>query len=124
MMNTLHADIQQYTLSLLLYSIQVSVSVIMDALASSEPSEAINTPQAGPGPPKSRIWTDQEITDLVDYLFEHRSEGSGGNCKQATFNNLGQYLAERHPGQIRTREAIQAKFCTVSTKNRVFDIHL
>ena len=120
-MNTLHADIQQYTLSLLLYCIQASVSVIMDTLASSEPSEATNTPQAGPAPPKR--WTDQEITDLVDYLFEHRSEGSGGNFKAATFNNLVQYMAERHPAQNRSREAIQAKFRAVRTEFLIL-IHL
>lgn len=110
-MNTLHAEVQHYALTLLLYSVQLCVSVLMDTLTSSKPSEATNTPQAGPAPLKHRIWTEQEISDLVNYLYDHRSEGTGGNFKQATFTNLTRYLAERHG--LRTREAIQAKFRSV-----------
>lgn len=108
------AEVQRSIVTLLLYTVQLCVSVLMDTLTASEPSEATNTPQAEPVPAslKSRTWTDQEMSDLVDYLHEHRSEGTGGNFKKATFNHLSRYLAERHD-QIRTVEAIQAKFRTV-----------
>jgi hypothetical protein len=112
-MNTLlQDDLQHYALHLLLFSVQTCIAIIMDNLPStSQPSQA---PSMSASSKNRKLWSEQEIADLVDFLYEHRSEGSGGNFKEQTYTNLFNYLATRHPGQGRSRQAIQSKFCSVS----------
>ena len=116
-MDRLQADIQQYALFLVIYSVQACASLIMSTLPlPGNTPESLDQPDLAPSS-KSKTtkqnWSEEEVTDLVDYLYQHRSEGTGGNFKAQTFTSLSHHLAEKHPSRIRTREAIQAKFRSV-----------
>lgn len=110
--NTLQLELQYYAFSLLLFSVQFCSSLIMDALAtSSNPTNSSDPPSLKKL--SRQHWSEQETADLVNFLYEHRSEGADGNFKAQTYTQLGAYLAQKHPGQTRTREALQAKFRSV-----------
>jgi hypothetical protein len=78
MMNMLQAEVQHYTLSLLLYSLHLYLSALMNNFTSSELSAATN-PQPGPATfpapslpalSKNQIWTNEEtsLTIVVKVL--------------------------------------------------------
>jgi hypothetical protein len=110
-MNTLQAELQACAFHALLHSLQACLSVVMDTLSNSEP-QLLPSSKTLP----SARWTEQEITDLVTFLYEHRSEASGSNFKAPVYTKLQEYLSQRHPHRQRTREAIISKFRSVSLK--------
>jgi hypothetical protein len=96
----LQDDLQHYALHLLLFSVQTCIAIIMDNLPfTSQPSQAPSMSASS----KNQKWSEQEITDLVNFLYKHRSKGSGGSFKEQTYMNLFNYLAARHPRQGRSR---------------------
>jgi hypothetical protein len=54
-------------------------------------------------PPKEKAnWNEQEVTALINYLYEHRAEaGDGGSFKNTTFNaaaaHIGPFLTQGPP---------------------------
>lgn len=65
---------------------------------------------------KERVhWTDEEISALVDYLHEHRSEGEGGSFKKQTFQGAVSHLQPlRKHGGPKDATSIKEKFTKVS----------
>jgi hypothetical protein len=52
-------------------------------------------------------WGDEETTQLVQYLWEHRSEcGDGGNFKNVTLNGALEHLAS-HPSTVGPRKTVK-----------------
>jgi hypothetical protein len=54
------------------------------------------------GPAEEVLWSEQEVTEPVNYLYEHRSEaGDGENFKAGTFktatNHITPYLLQGPP---------------------------
>jgi hypothetical protein len=47
-----------------------------------------------PDAPKAQaVWNDEETTQLVAFLYDHQSEGEGGNFKQPTYNAAALHIA-------------------------------
>jgi hypothetical protein len=107
-MSTLQADLQAYAFQSLFHTLQACLSIVMDTLADSVPSLPSTSK-----PTTSPHWSENEIADLIDYLYEHRSEATGSNFKTSTYNRLKEYLDERHSKTPQTRDAIVAKFRSV-----------
>ncbi|KAG1849748.1 hypothetical protein F4604DRAFT_1934776 [Suillus subluteus] len=47
-------------------------------------------------PPQTRApnaqWNDQEVTTLIDFLYDHCSEGTGGHFKPKVFGSAAQFI--------------------------------
>lgn len=91
-------------------------------------SQAEQLPPAGPEVPnatkKAVRWSEDEITDLVNFLYEHRSEGNAGHFKPKTFKALALHLSSKRPDRPRSADAIQNKYHSVSTLNIKYCIDL
>jgi hypothetical protein len=106
-------DLQDLALNALLFSAPCCISIIEDTIRNSQPSpKDLNSAL----PPNK--WSEQEISDLVDYLFHHLSTHPVGSFQPGTYENLATHLAQRHPDQNRTVTAIQSQFNSV----RIFQI--
>jgi hypothetical protein len=97
-------DLQDLALHVLLFSALYCISIIKHTIRKSQPSQ--NDPALAP-------WSEQEISDLVDYLFHHQSTDRWGRFQPGTYENLVIHLAQRHPDHNRTVEAILSKFNSV-----------
>ena len=100
---------------LLLISALCFISIIKHTIRKPQPSQ--NVPLNSALAPNNE-WPEQEISDLVDYLFHHLSMDPGDSFQPGTYQNLAIHLARRHPGHNRTVEAIRSKFNSV----RIFGI--
>jgi hypothetical protein len=61
------------------------------------------------------IWTDIETAELVNFLYENRSEGEGGNFKQATYNTAAQHISQHlSQGPAKTAQMCKTKWTGVS----------
>ena len=60
-------------------------------------------------------WNDAETVGLVQYLYEHRSEGSGnGNFKAQTLNNAAKSIATlRSMGPVKSGKMVRTKWTSV-----------
>lgn len=103
-------DLQDLALHVLLFSALCCISIIKHTIRKSRPSQ--NDPLNSPLAPNNE-WSEQEISDLVDYLFHHLSTDPGGSFQPGTYENLAIHLAQRHPDHNRTVEAIRSKFNSV-----------
>lgn len=65
---------------------------------------------------KERVhWTEDEITALVDYLHEHRSEAEGGSFKKQTYQGAVSLLQSLHTqGGPKDANSVKEKFTKVS----------
>ena len=77
-------------------------------------------------PPKERKahWSDQEMTQLIQYLHEHRSEGGdGGNFKNLTLNAAAWHLASLctpdASGDPKTAKQVKNKLDGVGTPKQL-----
>ena len=61
------------------------------------------------------VWSEEEIADLVDYLFHCRVEISEGSFPLGTFYDLAVYLNRRYPGSERSHKSVLSKFGAVRT---------
>ena len=60
-------------------------------------------------------WTDEEITALVNYLYDHWAEGEGGSFKKQTYQGAVTYLQPVHKqGGLKDFNSIKEKFTKVS----------
>ena len=61
-------------------------------------------------------WNDVEMTRLVEYLWEHRSEaGDGGSFKATTWNAAATYLAPyQTAGPVKSGKQVKGKYMGVS----------
>lgn len=130
-MNTLQNELHDYAFHLLISSVQACISLISNSLQLSmvQPSsQAEQLPPAGPEVPnatkKAVRWSEDEITDLVNFLYEHRSEGNAGHFKPKTFKALALHLSSKRPDRPRSADAIQNKYRSVSTLNIKYCIDL
>ncbi|KAG0701983.1 hypothetical protein DFH29DRAFT_875514 [Suillus ampliporus] len=75
-------------------------------------------------PPQPKVphaqWNDNEVTALVNYLYEHRTEGEGGGgFKQHSFNNAAEYLNTKEDlkanwqGPPKTWSSVRNKWTTI-----------
>jgi hypothetical protein len=103
-------DLQNLASHALLYSAHCCISIIEDIIRKSQlsPNDVLNSALA-----PTIEWSEQEISDLVDYLFHHLSADSGGSSQPETYENLATHLAQRHPDQDRTVAEIRCKFNSV-----------
>jgi len=64
------------------------------------------------------IWTEEEVTSLVDYLMEHQVEGGdAGGFKTTTFNNAAKHLAPLFQrGLVKTGKTVKTKWSGVCYK--------
>ena len=112
MINTLQAKLKGYTFHSLFLSLQACLLIVMDTL--SEPFlPSTSNPISSESTTASARWTENEVTDLVNFLYEHRSEATAGNFKTSTYNRLKEYLDKRSHKTPWTREAIISKFRSV-----------
>jgi hypothetical protein len=131
-MNTLQNELHNYAFHLLISSVQACISLIANSLqlsmATQPSSQAEQLPPAGlevPNATKKAVrWSEEEITDLVDFLYEHRSEGSAGNFKAKTFKALARHLSSKRPDRPRSADTIQNKYRSVSSLNIKYCIDL
>ena len=67
---------------------------------------------------KERVhWTDEEISALVDYLYDHRAEAEGGSFKKQTYQGAVTYLKPFHKqGGLKDSTSVKEKFTKVSDK--------
>lgn len=65
---------------------------------------------------KERVhWTDEEISALVDYLHDHRSEGEGGSFKKQTYQGAVSHIQPLHKqGGPKDGTSVKEKFTKVS----------
>ena len=89
---------QRLSAHLLFYSIHAWASMVVDDLVTNTTS-----------------WTTQETADVVDYLFQHRSEISGDNFCHETYVDLVVHLARKYPDRVRTCDTVEDKFRTVKS---------
>jgi hypothetical protein len=90
-----HNDLQQdLALHVLLFSALCCISIIKHSIRKSQPPH--NDPLNSALAPNNE-WSEQEISDLVDYLFHHLSTDPGGSFQPGTYENLAIHLAQRHP---------------------------
>jgi len=61
------------------------------------------------------IWSEEEIADLVDYLYNRRGEISEGSFPPETFHDLAVYLNGRYPSSERSHKSVLSKFGAVRT---------
>jgi hypothetical protein len=61
-------------------------------------------------------WNDAETAGLVEYLWEHRSEGGdGGTFKDVTMRAAAEYIADKHTiGPIKLLKHCKTKYSSVS----------
>ena len=124
-MNTLQHELHLYAYHLLISSVQACISVITDTLPKlsmptqpSSESQAEQLPPAGPQPnppnlKKNLRWSEEETTTLVNFLYEHRSEGSAGHFKAKTFKALATHLSTKFPDRPRSVNAVSGKYTSV-----------
>ena len=68
-------------------------------------------------------WTDEEISALVDYLYDHRAEAEGGSFKKQTYQGAVTYLKPFHKqGGPKDSTSIKEKFTKVSDKTSWHDV--
>jgi len=83
----------------LLFSALCCISIIKDTVCNSQQSQ--------------NEWSEEEISDLVDYLFHHLTTDPWESFPPGSYENLAIHLAHRHPDKIRTVAAIRSKFNSV-----------
>jgi hypothetical protein len=103
-------DLQDLALHLLLFSALCCISILEHNIHKFQPSQ--NDPLNSPLSPNNE-WSEQEISDLVEYLLHHLSTDPGGGFQPGTYENLAIHLAQRHPHRNRTVEAIRSEFNSV-----------
>jgi hypothetical protein len=60
------------------------------------------------------IWNEAEMAALVEYLWEHKSEGDG-SFKDVTMRAAAKYIADKHTaGPIKVLKHCKTKWTTVS----------
>jgi hypothetical protein len=60
-------------------------------------------------------WTEDEIYALVEYLYDHRSEGEGGTFKKQTYQGASSHLQPlRKQGGPKDATNVKEKFSKVS----------
>lgn len=66
-------------------------------------------------PTKSQaIWNDEETTQLVAFLYDHRSEGEGGNFKLPIYNAAALHIAGYlTAGSVKTGKMCKTKWSGV-----------
>jgi hypothetical protein len=92
------------------YCIPAALDLIMDdlqAIADPQPGEATTSSKSG------KPWSEAEVNDLVDFLYEHRSQSSGGNFKATIWKGLSTHLETRYKS-LRSISALKSKFGAVS----------
>jgi hypothetical protein len=67
-------------------------------------------------------WNDRETTELIQYLWEHRSEGGdGGGFKPPTFKAAAEHIAPYHTsGPVKTTKSVQTKWIGVSHSSSLY----
>jgi hypothetical protein len=65
-----------------------------------------------PTQPRERVhWTDEEISALVEFLHQHRSEGEGGSFKKQTYQAATSHLQTFHRiGGPKDANSVKEKF--------------
>jgi hypothetical protein len=102
----LHRHILHYAAS----ALQICLPIVMDLL----PSVANDTTTLDASKTQAKKWSNKEATDLIDFIYEHRSEASSpGNFKPSFWTTAKGHLDSKHPGSPRTVAAIKSKFTTV-----------
>jgi hypothetical protein len=95
------------------YCIPASLDLIMDDLQAianvPDPQQGEATSSSKSGKP----WSEAEVDDLVNFLYEHRSQSSGGNFKATTWKGLSTYLETKYKSS-RSVSALKSKFGVVS----------
>lgn len=74
-----------------------------------------------PSQVKERVhWTDEEISALVDYLHDHRSEAEGGSFKKQTYQGAVLHLQPFHrQGGPKDANSVKEKFTKVSASDEI-----
>jgi hypothetical protein len=92
------------------FSALCCISIIKHTIGKYQPSQndPLNSALAS-----NNEWSEQEISNLVDYLFHHLTTNPGGSLQPGTYENLAIHLAQRHPDHKRTVEAIRSQFNSV-----------
>jgi cytochrome c1 len=71
------------------YCIPASLDLIMDDLqAIADPQQGKVTTLSKSGKP----WSEAEVNDLVNFLYKHQSQSSGGNFKATIWKGLSTHL--------------------------------
>ena len=66
--------------------------------------------------PKERVhWTDEEISALIDYLYDHQAEGEGGSFKRQTYQGAATHIQPfLKQGGLKDANSVKEKFAKVS----------
>jgi hypothetical protein len=74
-----------------------------------------------PSQSKDRVhWTEEEICALIDYLYDHRSEGEGGSFKKQTYQGAVGYLQPFYKqGGPKDANNVKEKFSKVSASDEI-----
>ncbi|KAF8240542.1 hypothetical protein L208DRAFT_1384312 [Tricholoma matsutake] len=85
--------IHDFIANIAAYCIPASLDLIMDDLqAIADPQQGKVTTSSKSGKP----WSEAEVNDLVDFLYEHWSQSSGGSFKVTIWKGLSTHLETRY----------------------------
>jgi hypothetical protein len=105
--DNLHQHILHYAAA----AVQICLPILMDVLPSVNADDATASEASKT---QAKKWSDQEIEDLIDFLYNRRSEASSpGNFKPAVWTAAKLHLDTKHPHSPRTIAAVKAKFTVV-----------
>jgi hypothetical protein len=92
------------------YCIPASLDLIIEGLqAIADPQQGEVTTSSKSGKP----WSEAEVNDLVDFLYEHWSQSSGGNFKVTIWKGLSTHLETRYKSS-QSISMLKSKFGAVS----------
>jgi hypothetical protein len=92
------------------YCILAALDLIMDdlqAIADPQQSEVTTSSKSG------KLWSEAEVNDLIDFLYEHQSQSSSGNFKATIWKGLSTHLETRYKS-LRSISALKSKFGVAS----------
>ena len=105
--------IHSFIANFAVYCIPASLDLIKDDLQAIanvlDPQQDEATSSSKSGKP----WSEAEVNDLVDFLYEHWSHSSGGNFKASTWKGLSTYLETKYKSS-QSVSALKSKFGIVS----------
>jgi hypothetical protein len=105
--DNLHQHILHYTAA----AVRICLPILMDVLPSVNADDAMTSEAVKT---QAKKWSDQEIEDLVDFLYNRHSEASSpGNFKPVVWMAAKLHLDTKHPHSLRTIAAVKAKFTMV-----------
>ena len=72
-----------------------------------------NTRRPNQNPLLTSVWSKQETSDLIDFLYQRRGEIFEGSFPPGAFSDVAAYLNKRHPREHRSRNLVLSRFALV-----------